>query len=108
MTARAGGFDWRQVPTMLIKVLAFSRSVSFLREMAVSKFFPRSTCAGAPLTITAVAMLAFFGSVEVGAAQAQGNSQTAVTQMIANFKANPDQLLSQYPNAGPELVSRIR
>jgi hypothetical protein len=76
--------------------------------MAVSKFFLRSTCAGAPLTITALAMLAFFGSVEVGAAQAQGNSQTAVTQMIANFKANPDQLLSQYPNAGPELVSRIR
>lgn len=70
------------------------------------KFFLRSTCAGAPLKFTALAMCAFFGAVDVAAAQS--SSQAAITQSIADFKANPEQLLSQYPNAGAELVSRIR
>jgi hypothetical protein len=74
--------------------------------MAVSKFILRSMCAGAPSKFAALAIFACFATVDVGAAQS--NSQTAITQSIANFKANPDQLLGQYPNAGAELVSRIR
>lgn len=66
----------------------------------VSKYFLRSTCAAA------LAMFAVLGTVDVGVAQS--NSQAAITQAIANFKANPDQLLSQYPDAGAEFVSRIR
>ncbi|MGX1362001.1 hypothetical protein [Bradyrhizobium elkanii] len=31
-----------------------------------------------------------------------------LSQAVTNFKANPEQLLTQYPNAGVELTSRAR
>jgi len=40
---------------------------------------------------------------------AQGpNAQSQIAQSITNFKANPDQLLTQFPNGGAELTSRAR
>lgn len=44
-----------------------------------------------------------------GAAMAQtAGALTQLSQAVTNFKANPEQLLTQFPNAGVELTSRAR
>lgn len=87
-----------KIQIMLIKVLVF------VREMAVSKVYLRRSSIGS--SVAAFALVALISSADVG--MAQTTPQNAVAQSVANFKANPEQLLSQYPNGGPELVSRIR
>lgn len=46
--------------------------------------------------------------MHVANAQTPGGSQAGTAQSVANFKANPEQLLTQNPNGGAELVSRTR
>jgi hypothetical protein len=54
-----------------------------------------------------LAMIAVAAPLNVSVAQTPG-SQTGVSQSVASFKDNPGQLLTQFPNGGPELVSRVR
>lgn len=55
-----------------------------------------------------LAMLAVAGPAQIAVAQTPGGLPSGIAQAVANFKANPGQLLTQNPNGGAELVSRTR
>ena len=56
-----------------------------------------------------LALLSFAGFAQPAFSQTQtGTSQAATAQAVASFKASPELLLAQFPNGGPELITRAR
>jgi hypothetical protein len=53
------------------------------------------------------ALVVVGASIGQSAAQAPA-AQSGVAQQVTNFKSNPEQLLTTYPNGGVELTNRIR
>ncbi|MGN1287330.1 MAG: hypothetical protein ACI4XG_12210 [Bradyrhizobium sp.] len=96
--ARPGrGFNWRDNSDYANELLVF------VREIAVFTF-ERS---GGFSALAVVAMLALAAPGGAAMAQTQGGL-IQLSQAVTNFKANPEQLLTQFPNAGVELTSRAR
>jgi hypothetical protein len=76
----------------------------FGKEIAVPKFDRSFGFSASRLAV--VALLAL--TAPAGIAMAQGPNGQTQQQAVTNFKANPEQLLTQNPNGGVELTSRAR
>lgn len=77
-------------------------------EIAVFNLrLPRVRNTSAAVCLAASVVLASGASIGTGFAQTPA-PQSAIAPQVASFKANPQQFLSQYPNGGPEMISRAR
>jgi hypothetical protein len=82
--------------------------LAFAREIAVFNVrLPIIRASSAARLALLSAVLATGLPICAGFAQTVA-PQTSVAQAVAALKANPEQFLTQYPNGGPEMVSRAR
>lgn len=82
--------------------------LDFVMEIAVFNLrLPRVRITSAAVCLAASVVLASGASIGTGFAQTPA-PLSAIAQQVASFKANPQQFLSQYPNGGPEMISRAR